>query len=207
VSIAFALSGAVPAAVPAALSAAAVFAGTNVDDLLVLTVLFLGARASSRARIWAGQYLGIAALTATSVLAASGLAVLPDRWVRLLGLVPLALGLHGLAKAIRHRTRHRSNGHTAPAAAPIAAPGALAVAGITIANGGDNIAVYTPLFRAAGPMATAVTVAVFAAGVALWCLAAGWLGSRPAVVRALERTGPWLVPAAFVAISLWILLG
>ncbi|MCW2504865.1 MAG: cadmium resistance transporter [Actinomycetia bacterium] len=201
------LSNAVPAALPVVLSAAAVFAGTNLDDLLVLTVLFLGARGSGRTRIWAGQYLGIAVLTAVAVLAASGLAVLPDRWVRLLGLVPLALGLLGLAKAIRHRNRDDAGPAPGPDTGPTAGPGTLAVAGITIANGGDNIAVYTPLFRAAGPMVTAVTVAVFAAGVALWCLAAGWLGSRPAVVRALERTGPWLVPAAFVAIGLWILLG
>jgi cadmium resistance protein CadD (predicted permease) len=183
------------------LSAAAVFAGTNIDDLLVLTVLFLAARGSGRSRpaqIWAGQYLGIAVLTAVAVLAAAGLAVLPDRWVRLLGLAPLVLGLAGLVRAARPR------GGDASLAT---GPGTLAVAGITIANGGDNIAVYTPLFRASGPAATAMTVAVFAAGVALWCLAAGWLGSRPGVVSALRRTGPWLVPATFVTIGLAILLG
>jgi cadmium resistance protein CadD (predicted permease) len=182
------------------LSAAAVFAGTNIDDLLVLTVLFLAARGSGRprpAQIWAGQYLGIAALTAVAVVAATGLAVLPDRWVRLLGLVPLALGLVGLVRAARPGGGGRSPG---------TAPGTLAVAGITIANGGDNIAVYTPLFRTLGLLATALTALVFAVLVAVWCLAATWLGSHARVITVVERYGHWIVPAVFILIGLLILL-
>ena len=48
-------------------AAAGVFAGTNVDDIIVLTVLFLAARTSGRPRpwqIWVGQYAGIAVLVA-----------------------------------------------------------------------------------------------------------------------------------------------
>ena len=33
---------------------------------------------------------------------------------------------------------------------------------VTVANGGDNVSVYTPLFRQAGPGDTLVYVAVFA---------------------------------------------
>ncbi|GAT67761.1 cadmium transporter [Planomonospora sphaerica] len=46
-------------------TAAAVFAGTNIDDVIVLTVLFLSSRAGGRPRPWqivAGQYVGIAVL-------------------------------------------------------------------------------------------------------------------------------------------------
>lgn len=80
------------------------FAGTNVDDLVVLTVLFLSARATGRPRpwqIWSGQYAGIAVLVVVSALAALGLAAVPDRWVGLLGLVPIALGVKGLVTTIR----------------------------------------------------------------------------------------------------------
>jgi cadmium resistance protein CadD (predicted permease) len=48
-----------------AVTAAGVFAGTNVDDLLVLTVLFLSAHTTGRPRpwhVWVGQYAGIAVL-------------------------------------------------------------------------------------------------------------------------------------------------
>lgn len=67
---------------PAATVAAAVglFAGTNVDDIIVLTVLFLTWRASGRPRPWqivTGQYLGVGVLVAVSAVAALGLAVVP----------------------------------------------------------------------------------------------------------------------------------
>ena len=183
-------------------AAAGVFAGTNVDDLLVLTVLFLSARASGRPRpwqIWAGQYAGIAVLVAVSVLAALGLALVPDRWVPLLGLVPVALGVRGLIGAVR-----RSPGDGEP---PAVAGNAFAVAGVTIANGADNIAVYTPVFRTIGPAGSVLTIAVFAVGVAVWCLAASWLGSHRRVIALVERYGHWLVPLVFITIGLVILAG
>src|ERR1043165_3359703 len=141
------------------------FAGTNIDDIIVLTVLFLSARANGKPRpwqIWAGQYLGIAALVAVSILAALGLSIIPDDHVGLLGLVPLALGVRGLVTAIRGKESDDT---------PVAAAGLLTVAGITIANGADNISVYTPVFRTIGTGATLLTLAVFAVGVAVWCAA------------------------------------
>ncbi|GIG67149.1 cadmium resistance transporter [Phytomonospora endophytica] len=180
-------------------TAVGVFAGTNVDDIIVLTVLFLSSRANGRPRpwhIWTGQYLGIAALVAVSVLAALGLSIVPDGHVGLLGLVPLALGVRGLVTAIRSRDGD---------AAPVAAAGLLGVAGVTIANGADNISVYTPVFRTIGTGPTLLTIAVFAVGVAVWCAAGALLGSHPKVIAVVERYGKWLVPAVFIGIGLLIL--
>jgi len=121
-------------------AAVGIFAGTNIDDLIVLTVLFLSSRASGRPRPWqivGGQYAGIAALVAVSTLAALGLAIVPDQWVGLLGLVPMALGVRGLSGAIRARDRNAEP-------APVVASGLVPVAAVTIANGADNISVYTP---------------------------------------------------------------
>ncbi|MDI1463005.1 cadmium resistance transporter [Catellatospora sp. KI3] len=177
-------------------AAAGVFAGTNIDDLVVLTVLFLSARATGVPRpaaIWAGQYAGIAALTAVSAAAALGLAVVPGTWVGLLGLVPLALGV---------RTLLRNRRDAAPA---VPARTAWAVAGVTIANGADNIAVYTPVLRTAGLAAGAVIIAVFAVLTAVWCLAGAWLGGHRHVVTLLEKAGHWLVPAVFILIGLVII--
>ncbi|WP_308166059.1 cadmium resistance transporter [Actinomadura sp. NEAU-AAG7] len=178
-------------------TAAGMFAGTNVDDIIVLTVLFLSSRATGRPRpwqIWGGQYAGIAALVLVSVVAALGLTIVPDDRVGLLGLVPLALGVKGLVAAVR--TRDGEDGTS-----PAVATGLLPVAGVTIANGADNISVYTPVFRTTGTAPTLVTIGVFAVGVALWCLAASWLGSHKKVIEIVERYGRWLVPAVFVAIG------
>ncbi|MEV4534446.1 cadmium resistance transporter [Asanoa sp. NPDC049518] len=179
-------------------AAAGIFAGTNVDDLIVLTVLFLAARTAGKPRpwqIWAGQYAGIAALVAIASAAALGLTLLPDRWVGLLGLIPLALGVRGLIATVR------SPGDAAP---PVAS-GLVSVAAVTMANGADNIAVYTPVFRTVGVVDSLVTIAVFAVLVAVWCLAASWLGGHRRVIAALGRFGHALVPLVFVAIGLVIL--
>ncbi|MFC4592106.1 cadmium resistance transporter [Sphaerisporangium corydalis] len=179
-------------------TAAGMFAGTNVDDLIVLTVLFLSARAAGAPRvwqIWAGQYLGVGALVVVSVVAALGLTVVPDAWAGLLGLVPFALGVRGLVRAIRGSGDDPS---------PVVAGGLLPVMGVTVANGADNISVYTPVFRAVGAGATAATIAVFAAGVAVWCVAGSLLGSHTKVIAVVERHGRWIVPVVFVAIGTFI---
>ena len=184
------------------LAAVGVFAGTDIDDLVVLTVLFLSARAAGKPRpwqIWAGQYVGITALVAISAAAALGLTVIPNEWVGLVGVVPIGLGVFGLVRAIRARGADE----TPPAAV---ATGLVSVAAVTIANGADNISVYTPLFRTIGPTRTLVTVAVFAVGVAVWCLVGSWLGSHKAVVRLIERWGHWIVPIVFIAIGTVIVI-
>lgn len=172
-------------------TAVSVFAGTNVDDLLVLTVLFLSSRATGRPRrwqIWAGQSLGIAVLVAVSIVAALGLTIVPDPWVGLLGLVPFGLGVRGLLRA--------RNPDSA-----VVATGMLSVAGVTIANGADNISVYTPIFRTIGVGASVVTIVVFAVLVVAWCLAGSWLGSHRGVVAVIERWGHWIVPVVFMLIG------
>jgi cadmium resistance protein CadD (predicted permease) len=178
-------------------SAVGVFAGTNVDDLIVLTVLFLSARAGETPRswqIWAGQYAGIAVLVALSVVAALGLTILPNDWVGLLGVVPFGLGAKGLIAAIRAHNGGEDAG-------PRIATGIASIAGVTISNGADNISVYTPMFRTIGPPATVATIAVFAAGVALWCAAGSWLGSHRRVIDIVERYGQWIVPGVFMLIG------
>lgn len=178
-------------------TAGAVFAGTNIDDIIVLTVLFLSARASGKPRPWqivTGQYAGIAALVVISVIAALGLTVIPDQWVGLLGLVPLALGVRGLIKATRAK-----DCDSEPSSA--VASGLFSVASVTVANGADNISVYTPTFRTMGVSATLITIAVFAVLVALWCLIGSLLGSHKKIIEFAERYGHWLVPFVFVAIG------
>ena len=184
-----------------AVAAAVVFVGTDVDDLIVLTVLFLTARATGRPRpwqIWAGQYLGIGVLVTVSLLAALGLTLVPDEWVRWLGLVPIGLGLWGLIGAFRRDEDDEP---------PAVAGNLWAVAGVTIANGADNLAVYTPIFRTISPAATVVTLAIFVVLVALWCLAASWLGSHRRVIDVVDRWGHWLVPVVFITIGAVILIG
>jgi cadmium resistance transport/sequestration family protein len=185
-------------------AAIGVFVGTNVDDLVVLTVLFLGCRASGQPKawqIWSGQYFGIAALVLLSGVAALGLSIVPERWVGLLGLIPFSLGVWGVRKAVRSRQDDDGDGRTASIAT-----GVIAVTGVTVANGADNVSVYTPILRTVGLTESLVTVAVFAVMVAVWCMAGSWLGSHERVIAIVGQYGHWIVPAVFISIGLFILL-
>jgi cadmium resistance protein CadD (predicted permease) len=182
------------------LTAAALFAATNADDIVVLTVLSISSRASGQPRrwhIWAGQYAGFAVLIAVSLAAAAGLTLIPLHWLWLLGLVPLGLGLGKLGAAIR---AHRSGRRVSPAAVT----GLTGVIGLTIVNGGDNLSVYIPVFRTSSTAEIAVIIGVFLAGVGLYCLASIRLAGHRAVIQAVQRWGEWIVPVVFILIGFYI---
>lgn len=183
-------------------SAIGMFAATNIDDIVILTVLFL---ASSRGgpRPWQivlGQYLGFATLVAISVVAALGLTIIPDEWVGFLGLIPLLIGVIGLVRGLRDRD------DSEPDESAMKNLGLLGVAGITIANGADNISLYTPVFRTISPADTAITIVVFLALVSVWCLFGKLIGTHKAVTETLERIEHWLVPTVFIGLGLFILI-
>ncbi|KQP96170.1 MULTISPECIES: cadmium resistance transporter [unclassified Rathayibacter] len=185
-------------------AAIGLFAATNIDDIVVLTVLFLAStRGSLRGwKVVVGQYLGFATLVAISVVAAAGLTIIPDEWVGLLGLIPLAIGLYGLIRALRSRGDDDDDDDESS----ISAVGLLGVAGITIANGADNISLYTPVFRTSPIADTVVTIIVFFLLVAVWCLVARVVGTNKTVTELLERVEHWLVPAVFIGLGLFILI-
>lgn len=179
-------------------TAAVLFAGTNLDDLVVLAVFNSSAHAGGRPKrweIWTGQYLAVGILVAVSLAAARGLAAVPARWLWLLALIPLGLGVAKLVSAVRDHARQ----------SPPAASGLAGVIGVTVANGGDNLAAYIPFLRTLDGARLALTLAVFAAGIALWCLAGAWLVSRKKLGAILARRGRWIVPAIYLLIGLYVL--
>jgi cadmium resistance protein CadD (predicted permease) len=182
------------------LTAAVLFAATNVDDIVVLTVLSISSRATGQPRpwhIWAGQYAGLAVLVGVSLAAAAGLALVPLHWLWLLGLLPLGLGLYKLVTAIR--------AHVAGAeAAPATVTGLAGVTGLTIANGGDNLSAYIPVFRTSSAAEITVIIAVFLVAVGLYCLASMQFAGHRAVIRAVQRWGEWAVPVVFILIGFYI---
>ena len=187
--------------------AGAVFVSTNLDDLVLLAVFFADPRMRPRAVV-AGQFLGIGALTAASAAAAMLALAVPPGYVALLGLVPLALGAR-LLWARRNGAEEDDADEAREAEARLerrARSQALAVAGVTIANGGDNLGVYIPLF-AQSPATIPVYAAVFAALTAAWC----WLGYRlvrhPMIGERARRIGHAALPYVLLALGIWILAG
>jgi cadmium resistance protein CadD (predicted permease) len=170
------------------------FAGTTIDDLVVLAALFTTNRASGRpntATIVGGQYAGFAAIVALALLAARGLQVIPEQWIGLLGLVPIGFGLWGLARAWAGDRDDKP---------PMASTFPQVVA-ITFANGADNIGVFTPLFRSMELAGSLAIAAVFLCLIGVWCGIGRVLGTHRAVAGTIGRVSHWLVPAIFITVG------
>lgn len=184
-----------------ALRAVGLFAVTNIDDIVVLTVLFLSVQRGSLAlhQVVVGQYAGLAALVALSGLVAAGAASFPEKWIGLLGLVPIAIGVRAFLNARREEVDSGDE-------SVLAVRGTLGVAALTVANGADNIAIYAPVFATMDAKDFSVTVAVFAVMTAVWLVVGRLIGSHPRTVRTISRVERWLVPAIFCALGALIVL-
>jgi cadmium resistance protein CadD (predicted permease) len=114
--------------------------------------------------------------------------------------LPLFLGLRAAWSAWRDHDRADDEPR------PVLGPSSWQVAAVTLANGGDNIGVYVPVFTVAGTGRMTVFVVVFLIGVAVWCLAGHYFATRPLVARALSRWGHIVLPVVLIGIGLLILL-
>lgn len=203
-------------------SAVAAFAATNIDDIFLLMLYFSRANNDPRREreIILGQYLGFFVLVFISVLGYLGSLLFPRQYVGLLGFFPIVFGIRELLELSKGKdteeltvdeanakgqqnTRHGIGGSRLfrwlnPQVGSIAA--------VTIANGSDNIAVYSPLFAAGDASSMIIMIAVFLVMVRLWCLVADWLAENPVTAGPLRRYGRLLMPFVLIGIGLLILV-
>ena len=173
-------------------TAAVSFAATNIDDLFLLAIFF--SQSSHRWRIVAGQYLGFSALVFISLTGFIGGRILDPKWIALLGIVPIFIGLKKLfARNDQQQTPTTS--------------GVIEVALITFANGGDNIGIYAPLFATANSSQLAIFLAVFYLMLGLLCWCGYLIARQPFVALVLRRYGRWIVPFVLMALGIYILIG
>lgn len=178
------------------------FASTNVDDIFIL-MLFFANREYSGKQIVAGQYLGILALIAISMIGSLIGLVVDHKYIGLLGLFPIYFGLRGLVRLFKNERERKEedamlNTKTSSKV--------LSVAAVTFANGGDNIGIYVPLFATLMPFEKVVMVCVFLVMVAVWCVAASYLCKHPAIAKALNKYGHIVTPLVLVLLGVYILL-
>jgi cadmium resistance protein CadD (predicted permease) len=168
------------------------FAVTNIDDAFLLTFFF--AHRIPMRRIVAGQYAGFTAIVGISLIGVWGALAVPHRWIRLLGVLPLAIGIKRLLQA------RRTDVEESPASTESVASIGL----VTLSNGADNISVYVPFF-VIGRSYLWLILIEYAALVALWCFAGRWLGSHSLILRSADKWGHWAVPLVFVGLGIYVL--
>ncbi len=192
-------------AIPTGITA---FIATNLDDLVILTLLFSQVNATFRRRhIVIGQYLGFCTLIVASLVGFLGGLILPSDWIGLLGLVPITIGLNSLlnpesdtSAEIETKFSHSS------AFASFLSPQVSSVAAITIANGSDNVGIYMPLFANSTFSELLVIVAVFLLLVGVWCYLTYKLTCQREIANLLKCYGSNFVPFVLIGLGVFIIL-
>jgi cadmium resistance protein CadD (predicted permease) len=178
--------------------ATAAFISTNIDDFVMLIAIF--ADPTWRAnQIVAGQFAGMIALIAVS-LAGSLLAIIvPAGWLGLLGLLPIAIGLDRLLRnrATLDRPLATSGDRSGS--------GFIAVALMTVSNGGDNLSLYIPLFSIHAIGDVGLFCVVFLLLTALWCVIAHAMVRRRHLAPPMPRWTQAILPYAMIALGGYIL--
>lgn len=162
-----------------------------------------------RRSIIVGQFLGIATLVCASAFAALLALVVPPGWTALLGVVPLALGLQRLVALARDDNGAAEDEDARRAEQenePLTRSQTLAVASVTVANGGDNLGVYIPLF-ASQTSAILFYSLIFATLSAVWCWLGYWLATNPLVGERLQRYALHALPFVLIGLGIYILSG
>ena len=186
------------------LQAIGLFAATNIDDIIVLSLFFArgAGQRGTTARILAGQYLGFAGILVAAILVTTGAgAFLPPAAIPYFGLIPLGLGLWAAWEAWRGDGDDDDEAKVAGKKV-----GVWTVAGVTFANGGDNIGVYTPVFLSVEPLAVVAYCVIFLALVAVLVALAKFVATRPPIAEVLERWEGILFPIVLIGLGIVILV-
>lgn len=188
--------------------ASVVFVSTNIDDIFLLAAFFADKKLKAQS-IVIGQCLGIGVLVAASTLVAWLALALPAGWISLLGLVPLYLGASQIRalwtkvddadedseiQLQEHQMERSLHSQI------------VAVAGVTLANGGDNLGVYIPMF-ANSLSSIPLFVAVFAVMTLIWCFLGYVLVNNRVFGHLIRRYGHKVLPVVLILLGLDILSG
>ncbi|ADC52363.1 MULTISPECIES: CadD family cadmium resistance transporter [Bacillales] len=201
------------------ISAIGAFIVTNIDDIFVLMLLFSQAKAQVKTSeglkgnqtenkhispkdIIIGQYLGFTLLVVVSLLGTFGVMLIPEKWVGLLGLIPIYLGIMLFIKGEDEDENAILSSLNSGKYNSVF----LSVAFITFANGGDNIGIYVPFFSTLTMNQLAVTVITFFIMVAIWCFIGYRLAAFKHVSETLENYGRWIIPIVFIGLGIYIMV-
>ncbi|CAF2563640.1 unnamed protein product [Rotaria sp. Silwood2] len=82
----------------------------------------------------------------------------------------------------------------------------LKIASITLANSGDNIAIYTPLFAQATKWQIGVYIAIYCSMVLIWLIFCYlFINFRP-ILSLAQRYAHYIVPIVFIGIGIYIII-
>jgi cadmium resistance transport/sequestration family protein len=187
------------------------FAATNIDDIMILLLFFSQIdRNFCRRHIFIGQYLGFTAIIILSLPGFFGGLVIQREWIGLLGILPIAIGIKQLVNREDESgevqtVNTEQNSPQSSFLSSILHPNTYKVAAVTVANGGDNISIYIPLFAGQNIVGLGIISVVFFVMVGVCCGIADLLNRQANISYILSRYGQAIVPFVLIGLGLFII--
>ncbi len=189
---------------------AVAFSATNIDDIVILLLFFSQVNTSFTPRhIVTGQYVGFAALIVSSLPGLFGGLIIPQHWIGLLGMLPIAIGISSLVNQeedLPEFVKEETEQFEDSTIASFLSPQTYSVAVVTVANGSDNISVYVPLFASSDYVSFSIILVVFFLLIGVWCYTAYKLSHQRVIADFLTRRGNQLVPFVLIGLGAFIVL-
>lgn len=191
---------------------------TTFDDNLYLTAFFGKVNHAFRPKhIIIGEFLGFTALVFASLPGFFGGLIIPHTWIGLLGFLPIAIGINHLmsrekeeeaVQAVSINLNHdvKPQRQNKSLLATIRDPQTYRVSALTIANGGNNIGIYVPLFASSNLPSLGVIVSICYLTVGLWCFLSYNLTRNPLMAPVLARYGRKIFPFVLIWLGASILM-
>jgi cadmium resistance transport/sequestration family protein len=192
------------------------FAATTIDDIIILLLFFSQINANFRRRhIVFGYYLGFTVIILASLPGYFGGLFMPREWIGLLGILPIVIGIKQLLSREKDTPQvqtvtselesSKSGNPIISFFASILSPQTYKVTAVAVANGGDNISIYIPLFAGSQFASLCIILAVFFLMLGVWCAIAFLLTRQPTIAYMLTRYGQPLVPFVLIGLGLFIM--
>jgi cadmium resistance protein CadD (predicted permease) len=199
---------------------AAVALATTFDDNIYLTSFFGRVSRTFRPRhVVVGEFLGLTILISISLVGFFVGMIVSDMWVGLLGVLPIMIGIHQL---MSKEDDDESNDvieevekvHTEVGRPRIKQslwstlrdPKTHRVTAVHVSNGGNNVAVYIPLFASSTLPSLGVILTMCYMTIGFWCFCSYNLTRFPGISVLIARYGRKIAPFVLIYLGISIIV-
>ncbi|WP_013321805.1 cadmium resistance transporter [Gloeothece verrucosa] len=191
---------------------------TTFDDNVYLTAFFGKVNRSFHPKhIILGEFVGFTALVMASLPGFFGGLFIPEAWIGLLGFLPIIIGISNLisqedeeemvqAVSVPLKSSAPSRSHKKSLWEILKDRQTYRVSAVTIANGGNNIGIYVPLFASSNLPSLGIILSVCYLTVGLWCFLSFHLTKNPLLAPILARYGRKIFPFVLIWLGCSILI-
>ena len=179
------------------------FVATNIDDLLILIAFFANSR-FPLPQIVLGQYAGMGALLAISIVSSLIALIVPNNLIGLIGIFPIAIGIKELLELLKNGDNEESAKQ--PSRSRFAAYLPFLTVAVVTFSGGEEIGVYTSVFATNSEVSEIIIIVlVVMVLTGVWCAVAYHLVNRPLIASSIKRTGTVALPFVLIGLGIYIL--